>query len=141
MPQGDYTIEKWKQPRRGAPSEWIGILALPFGATLTETEEALAQLDQPGFYRVTQLQRVVWAEREDSKLRLRKSHAGSPESLDRVRQMSERRGGRYPHEEVRAARQKAKKFSNRQPPGLKTVATRSTGKVGPSRTVNNRIHR
>jgi hypothetical protein len=109
MPQGYYTIEQWKQPRKGAPPEWVGILVLPFGATLTEAEQALAELDHPGFYRVVQLQRVIWAERENGRLQLRKSHAGSPESLDRMRQMFERCGGRYPHEEVRAARRKAKK--------------------------------
>jgi len=109
MPQGYYTIEQWKQPRKGVPPDWVGILILPFGATLTEAEQALAQLDQPGFYRVVQLQRVVWAEREEGKLHLRKSHAGSPDSVDRMRQMFERCGGRYPHEEVRAARRKAKK--------------------------------
>jgi hypothetical protein len=113
MPQGYYTIEEWNQPRKDAPPEWAGILTLPFGATLTDAEQALAQLDKPGFYRVVQVQRVVWAERAGGKLKLRKSHAGSPESLDRMRQMYERCGGRYPEEEVRAARRKVKKDQGR----------------------------
>jgi hypothetical protein len=108
MPQGFYTVERWKQPRKGAPPEWVGVLTLPFGATLTAAEQALEHLDEPGLYRVVQLQRVVWAERENGKLCLRKSHAGSPESLDGMRQMFERCGGHYPKEEVRAARRKAK---------------------------------
>jgi hypothetical protein len=109
MPQGYYTIEQWKKPRKDKPPEWVSILTLPFGAMLSDAEQALAQLNRPGFYRVVQMQRVVWAEREGGKLRLRKSHAGSPESLEQMRQMFERCGGRYPQEEVRAARRKAMK--------------------------------
>jgi hypothetical protein len=109
MPQGYYTIEQWKRPRKKTAFEWVGILTLPFGATLTEAEQALARLDNPGFYRVIQMQRVVWVERQGGKVHLRKSHAGSPDSLDRMRQMFERCGGRYPHEEVRTARRQAKK--------------------------------
>jgi hypothetical protein len=113
MPQGYYTIEQWRQPRNDAPPDWVGILSLPFGTTLTGAEQALAQLDQPGFYRVVQMQRVVWAERAGGKLHLRKSHADSPESLDRMRDMFERYGGCYPHEEVRAARRRARRDRTR----------------------------
>jgi hypothetical protein len=109
MPQGYYTIEQWKEPCKGAPPEWVAILTLPFGATLTAAEQALAQLDRPGFYRVVHTQRVVWAERAGEKLYLRKSHAGSPESLDRIRQMFERCAGRYPVDEVGEAHRKAKR--------------------------------
>jgi hypothetical protein len=52
---------------------------------------------------------VIWAELEANGLRLRKSHAGSPESLDNMRQTFERTGGRYPIEEAREARRRAKK--------------------------------
>jgi hypothetical protein len=109
MPQGYYTIEQWKRPRKGAPPEWVAVLTLPFGATLTDAEQALAELDKPGFYRLVQMQRVIWAEREGGKLRLRKSHAGSPENLDRMRATFQRCGGHYPLEEVREARRKAKR--------------------------------
>jgi hypothetical protein len=109
MPQGYYTIEQWKQPRRGAPPEWVAILSLPFGETLSAAEQALSQLDKAGFYRVIQTQRVIWAEYELGSLRLRKSHAGSPESLDQMRLMFERCDGRYPVEEVREARRIAKR--------------------------------
>jgi hypothetical protein len=108
MPQGYYTVEQWKQPKRGAPPEWIAILTLSFGETLTAAESALTQLGKTGFYRVVHTQRVIWAERDKGKLRLRKSHASSPENLDRQRQMFDRCGGRYPVEEVREARRKAK---------------------------------
>jgi hypothetical protein len=109
MPQGYYTIEQWKPPRKGAPPQWVAILTLPFGKTLTAAEEALSQLGEPGFYRIVQMQRVIWAEHEGSKVRLRKSHAGSPEGLDRIRQMYERCGGRYPVEEVQEARRQARR--------------------------------
>lgn len=111
MPQGYYTIEQWKQPRADAPAEWVAILTLPFGQTLTAAEQALAQLGMPGLYRVVHTQRVIWAEADDEggRLRLRKAHAGSPESLASIRQMFERCGGCYPVEEVREARRKAKK--------------------------------
>src|SRR5262245_62090004 len=109
MPQGYYTIEEWRAGKKGARAEWVTVLTLPFGATLTHAEEALAKLGRPGFYRVVQMQRVIWAEREDGKLRLRKSHAGSPQSLEQMRAMFEQNGGRYPVEEVREARRRSKK--------------------------------
>jgi hypothetical protein len=109
MPQGYYTIEQWRRPKRGAAAEWVPVLTLPFGGTLTAAEDALAQLATPGLYRVVQTQRVIWAERDGGKLRLRKSHAGSPSGLDRIRQMFDRCGGRYPVEEVRETRRQAKK--------------------------------
>jgi hypothetical protein len=109
MPQGYYTIEQWKRPRKGAPSEWVAILTLPFGEPLSAAEQALARIDKAGFYRVIQIQRVIWAEHDRGSLRLRKSHAGSPESLDQMRLMFERCGGRYPVEEVRKARRQAKR--------------------------------
>jgi hypothetical protein len=109
MPQGYYTIEQWTQPKQDAQQEWVAIHHLPFGASLTAVENALEKLGKPGFYRLVQMQRVIWAEKEGGKLRLRKSHAGSPKSLDSLRQMFERCGGRYPVEEVKKARRKAKK--------------------------------
>jgi hypothetical protein len=113
MPQGYYTIEQWMQPSQDAEPEWIPILHLPFGASLTAAEGALENLGKPGFYRVVQTQRVVWAENEAGKLRLRKSHAASPEGLDRMRQMFQRCDGRYPVEEVRQARRQAKEKNAR----------------------------
>jgi hypothetical protein len=108
MPQGYYTIEQWTRTKRGGPPEWVAILHLPFGESLTAAEKAIERLGKPGFYRLVQTQRVVWAEIEGSKLRLRKSHAGSPESLDGMRQIFERTGGVYPAEEAREARRRAK---------------------------------
>jgi hypothetical protein len=108
MPQGYYTIEQWKRPKKGAAFEWVAILHLPFGASLTDAERAVQERAMPGLFRVVQMQRVIWAEPEDGKLRLRKSHASSPRGLDGIREMFERSGGKYPVEEVRAARRQSK---------------------------------
>jgi hypothetical protein len=108
MPQGYYTIEQWVPQKTKARPKWVAILNLPFGESLTAAERALENLGKPGIYRLVHTQRVIWAEKVEGKLRLRKSHAGSPESLERMRQMFERTGGRYPIEEVREARRRAK---------------------------------
>jgi len=108
MPQGYYSIEQWARATEDAPAAWIVVLHLPFGATLTAAEEALEKLGKPGFYRIVQMQRVIWAEEEDGALKLRKSHASSPGGLEKMREMFERCGGPYPHEEVRAVRRLAK---------------------------------
>jgi hypothetical protein len=103
MPQGYYTIEQWIKGR------WKAIQHLPFGRSLTAAEEALATIGEPGLYRIVQMQRVVWVEKGDGGVRLRKSHASSPASLDGIRKMFEESRGRYPVERVHAARQLAKR--------------------------------
>jgi len=108
MPQGYYVVEQWKCSTRDAAAEWTAILVLPFGATLTAAEQALEKLGAPGFYRIVQIQRVIWADQEAGVFKLRKSHANSPDGLKKMQAMFERCGGRYPHEEVRAARRLSK---------------------------------
>ena len=108
MPQGYYTIEQWTRAKKGSAGAWVGILDLPFGRSLTDAETALKNLETPGLYRIVQMQRVVWAEWNGDELRLRKSHASSPESLDEIRQMFERSKGRYPVEEVKQVRRRQK---------------------------------
>ncbi len=107
MPQGYYTIEQWTAAD-GAPGRWTMVMQLPFGASLTAAESALEKLGNAGFFRIVQMQRVIWAEKQAGELKLRKSHAGSEAGLDRMRQMFERCGGIYPEAEVRAERQKIK---------------------------------
>jgi hypothetical protein len=107
MPQGYYTIEQWKPP------QWVMVAALPFGLSLTAAEQALARLGKPGFYRLVHTQRIIWCERDGSRLRLRKSHASSPQSLRRMQEMFDRTGGRFPVDEVKAARQVAKRNRRR----------------------------
>src|SRR4051812_36680545 len=110
MSQGYYTIEQWDRPR------WVVVAALPFGLTLTQAERALERLGKPGFYRLVHTQRIVWCEREGAGIRLRKSHATSPQGLERMQEMFDRTAGRYPADEVRAARreQKPKRRKPRQ---------------------------
>jgi hypothetical protein len=110
MPQGYYTVEQWKRPKKGAELQWTEVLQLPFGTSLTEAENALKRLDKPGLYRLLQMQRVIWAEQDGNSLRMRKSHASSPQSLDHIREMFDRSRGRDPIEEVQAARRRAKKL-------------------------------
>jgi hypothetical protein len=54
------------------------------------------------------MQRVIWAEQERDDLRLRKSHASSPQSFDEIREMFERSKGRYPVEKVKETRRQQK---------------------------------
>ena len=111
MPQGYCTIEQWTRAKKGSPGAWVEILHLLFGRSLTDAETAVKKLGTPGLYRVVQMQRVVWAEREGDELRMRKSHAASPDGLDEMRQMFERSKGRYPIEEVKEARRRQKLHS------------------------------
>jgi hypothetical protein len=108
MPQGYYTIERWAQRKKGAAFSWAPILQLPFGANLTAAERALAELDKPGLYRIVQMQRVIWAEKRNGELVLRKSHASSPRGLVGICEMFHRSNGQYPIDEIREARKKQK---------------------------------
>jgi hypothetical protein len=108
MPQGYYSIEQWTPSANNDQGAWTVVLQLPFGTTLTAAEGALERLGQPGFYRIVQMQRIIWAEEQEGALKLRKSHASSPANLQKMVEMFERSGGRYPLEEVRAARRLSK---------------------------------
>jgi hypothetical protein len=103
MSQGYYTVEQWKRPR------WVAVAVLPFGLSQTAAEQALERMGKPGLYRLVQTQRIVWCESTGSGVRLRKSHASSPQSLERMQEMFDRTAGRYPVEEVKAARRDAKR--------------------------------
>jgi hypothetical protein len=108
MPQGYYTIEQWKPPKQGSPCEWVEIMHLPFGKLQTDAEHALQSLGKPGLYRLVQMQRVIWAEQDGNDLKMRKSHASSPDNLDDIRQLFERTNGRYAVEEAKEARRQQK---------------------------------
>ena len=96
MAYGFFTIEQWKPPKRGAKSEWVPVQHLDAHHTLSDALRAIEDRDRAGFYRVIQMQRQVWAEKEDGKLRLRKWHASSPEELARAAEAFERDQGRWP---------------------------------------------
>jgi hypothetical protein len=104
MPHGFFTIDEWKSLKRGQPAQWVTVCHVSADKTLTQAIEELEILGKPGFFRVVQTQRMVWAEMEDGKLRLRRSHTMTPESLARTAEAFDRDGGRYPVEEARRIR-------------------------------------
>jgi hypothetical protein len=96
MPYGFFTIEQWKRPSRGAKPAWVPIAHLDARNKLSDAFQLLEQRNKPGFFRVVQTQRVIWAEMTSGKLHLRKWHSGSPDSLARGAKAFDRDGGRYP---------------------------------------------
>ena len=107
MPHGFFTVEQWKR-QVNAPAQWIPILHLDSYQSLTKAMAALERLGAPGLFRVVQMQRCVWAEKQNGKLRLHGSHASSPENLARLVEIFEREGGRRPVEKARQERAAAK---------------------------------
>jgi hypothetical protein len=108
--------KQWTRSGKDAPAAWIVVLQLPFGTTLTAAEEALEKLGEPGFYRVVQMQRVIWAQEEDGAFKLRKSHASSPDGLRRCKTCLNGAAGAIhmrksaPHVIYRRLREGLKKF-------------------------------
>jgi len=108
MPHGFLTVEQWKRAANGAPTQWIPILHLDSYQSLTKAMTALEKRGEPGLFRVVQMQRCVWAEKENGKLRLHGSHSSSPENLAELVEIFEREGGRRPVEKARQERAAAK---------------------------------
>ena len=96
MPHGFYTIEQWKPRKRGGKAQWVVVAHVNAGASLSDVLQRIEQRDRPGFFRVIQTQRQVWAERVNGELRLRKWHAGSPDELARTAAAFVRDRGRWP---------------------------------------------
>ena len=108
MAHGFFTVEQWKRPHEGAAKQWVPILHLDSYQSLTKAMAALEKRDEPGLYRIFQMQRCVWAEMEKGKLRLHGSHASSPQNLATIVEIFEREGGRRPVEKARQDRASAK---------------------------------
>ena len=108
MPHGFFTIEQWTAAQNDLKPQWIPILSLDSHQNLTKALAALEKRSKPGLYRIVQMQRCVWAEMEEGKLRLHGSHASSPESLAKIVEIYEREGGRRPVEKARAQRAREK---------------------------------
>src|SRR5215471_12171833 len=108
MAQGYFTVEQWKRSDHSETPQWTAILHLNSYQSFTKVLAALEKRGEPGLFRVTQMQRCVWAEIEKGKLRLHGSHASSPENLGQIVQIFEREGGRRPVEKARQARVAAK---------------------------------
>lgn len=108
MPQGYFIVEQWKRPPDSTAARWIPLLHLDSYQSLTKATTALEKRGEPGLFRVLQMQRCVWAELENGKLRLHGSHASSPDNLAQMVEIFEREGGRRPVEQARAQRAAAK---------------------------------
>jgi hypothetical protein len=108
VPHGFFTVEQWGPARAGAKSEWVPVLHLDAGQSLTKAIETLEKRGQPGLFRVIQTQRTIWAELEGGKLRLRRRHVASHGDLARLAEAFERDGGRWPVEKERRERTAAK---------------------------------
>src|SRR5438309_9190327 len=109
MPHGFFTIEQWRRPKRGTKRQWTTIRHLEAGHSLSDAIDLLQQMGRPGLYRIAQTQRLIWGEIEAGKLKLRRSHVGSPEALARTAKAFDRDGGRFPVEQARQLRIKAKR--------------------------------
>lgn len=96
MPYGFFTVEKWKAADRRGAARWVPIKHFDACNTLTSAMEWIEAEGKPGFFRVVQTQRAIWAERTGGKLRLRKWHAGSPGSLESGATAYERDRGKWP---------------------------------------------
>jgi hypothetical protein len=93
MPHGFYTIEQWRGKR------WVTVCHLDGGQSLTDAMQEVERRGKAGFFRIVQTQRMIWAEKKDGKLRLRKWHAGTPETLSRTAEAFDRDGGKWPDSE------------------------------------------
>ena len=91
MAHGFFTIERWRNKK------WVTVCHLNGDQSVTDALRMLERRDNPGFFRVVQTQRMVWAEKTDGKLRLRKWHANKPETLSRSAEAFDRDGGRWPN--------------------------------------------
>ena|ERR1051326_4019803 len=109
MPHGYFTVEQWKRPRGGITPRWIPILHLDSCRLLTQAVEAIENRGKPGLFRISQMQRCIWAEMEGGKLRLHGSHASSPKNFAQIVEIFEREGGRRPTEKARQQRLKARR--------------------------------
>jgi hypothetical protein len=90
MAHGFFTIEQWRN------KQWVTVCHVSGHQSLTDAIQELERRNKAGFFRVTQMQRMIWAEKTDGKLRLRKWHASSPDTLSRTAEAFDRDGGKWP---------------------------------------------
>ncbi|HTV48238.1 MAG TPA: hypothetical protein VMG59_07325 [Phycisphaerae bacterium] len=96
MPYGFFTIEQWKPRKRRGMSEWITVAHIDACQSLSDAIRRIEERGRPGFFRVIQTQRQIWAEKVNGRLRLRKWHAGSHASLALGAAAFVRDKGRWP---------------------------------------------
>lgn len=95
MARGFFTIERWERRNSSGESQWVVVRHLDGRQNLTDAVHALEKLGHPGFYRVVQTQRMIWAERIGGVLKLRQHHAMEPETLRKSAKAFERDGGKW----------------------------------------------
>jgi hypothetical protein len=95
MPFGYFTIERLKSANGGGEPQWVTVAHVHAHQSLSDALAEIERRGKAGYFRVTQMQRVIWAEKIDGKLKLRKWHAGSPASLARGAKAFVRDKGRY----------------------------------------------
>ncbi|GEM_PF-2058232 len=110
MSQGFFTIEQWKRPKRGGRRQWIPVQSVDGYHDLAGALKVLEDGGRPGLYRVVQMQRLVWAEKAEGKLKLHKSHAMTREGMEQIVKIFEKDGGNWAAGEARrrAGRKNAK---------------------------------
>lgn len=108
MPHGFFTIEQWQRPKGRGAARWVPVLHLDAYQSLTKAIKALEERGEPGLFRVLQMQRCLWGEIENGKLRLHGSHTSSPENLAKLAELFDENSGRRPVEKARQDRAKAK---------------------------------
>lgn len=115
MSPGFFTIEQWTRPAPKAEPQWVAVEHLNADHTLSDAIRRVERMGKPGFFRVQQVQRIIWAENVDGALKLRKWHAARPEELARAGEAFERDGGHWPVEKERAERAQMRVIHARHP--------------------------
>ena len=100
MPHGFFTLERWS----AAQSVWKPVAHFTARQKISHAIAKLESLARPGFYRITQTQRMIWAEKINGKLKLRIWHAGTPEVLARGAAAFTRDRGKWPSKPTRKTR-------------------------------------
>jgi len=90
MAHGFFTIEQWHR------KQWVPVCHLNADRSLSDALRELERRKRPGCFRIVQTQRMIWAERINGKLKLRKWHANSPDALSRTAEAFNRDGGKWP---------------------------------------------
>ncbi len=78
-------MEQRTTTQPGATAVWTPIRHFDACNTLTKAMEWIEAEGKPGFYRIVQMQRAIWAENVDGKLQLRKSGNSANDTQDRLR--------------------------------------------------------
>jgi hypothetical protein len=114
MASGFFTLERWMRPPGKRESQWMPIRDIDAGRTLSDAIAEIEKSGEPGFFRITQTQRMIWAEKENGKLKLRKWHVSSAQSLAESAAAFERDGGKWPVQRARAENRQKRKLTKRR---------------------------